>query len=81
MDGGLVVPAVVLGRNAHVIAERRDGLELQSPSRLAPGGVVDIVWPPDHGSDPPRRRAIVWSWRLTRVGNGGPLYRGYCRWT
>ena len=66
-----------LGRDAFLVAQRPDGLELEGPVRLRPGNAVAIVGYGDSGAD---RRALVWTWVLRRWGSSGPVYRGFCRW-
>jgi hypothetical protein len=68
---------VSLGRDAYLVAQDRDGLEMEGTTRLRPGYVVEIA---GFGDGTAGRRAIVWTWWLRRWGSGGPLYRGFCRW-
>jgi hypothetical protein len=68
---------VSLGRDAYLVAQGPDGLEIEGTARLRPGYVVEIA---GFGDGTAGRRAVVWTWSLRRWGNGGPLYRGFCRW-
>jgi hypothetical protein len=65
-----------LGRDALVVRETDDEVELESCERLAPGRAVLMFRP---GSDR-GRTALVVAWRLVLMGSQGPLYRGCCRW-
>jgi hypothetical protein len=70
---------LVLGRDADVVRETTDGLELDGRVRLRPGFVVEVL--PRLGERAlPCRVALVWTWRLRAVGSNGPIYRGICRW-
>lgn len=66
-----------LGRDARVLREDEDEVELESTARLAPGRAVLMF---RTGNDE-GRVAVVCGWRLVRVGSQGPVYRGCCRWT
>jgi hypothetical protein len=70
---------VVLGRDADVVCETTDGLELGGRVRLRPGFVIELV-PGTGALTRSRGIALVWTWRLFAVGSGGPIYRGICRW-
>jgi hypothetical protein len=66
-----------LGRDARVLRETDDEVELESAERLAPGRpVLMFRTGNDNG-----RVAMVAGWRLVRMGSHGPVYRGCCRWT
>lgn len=77
--GGRVTTRVWLGRDAYLVAQRPDGLELEGRARLRPGYIVEIIGFGD-GAGGSRRQAVVWSWALKRVGSAGHVYRGFCRW-
>lgn len=66
-----------LGRDARVLREDADEVEIESTERLAPGRAVVVF---RTGNDA-GRVALVSGWRLVRVGSDGPVYRGCCRWT
>jgi hypothetical protein len=66
-----------LGRDAFVLREDEDQVELESRERLAPGRVVRMF----RGEDDNGRLAFVAGWTLVRMGSHGPVYRGCCRWT
>jgi len=68
---------VSLGRDAYLVAQSPEGLEIEGTARLRPGNVVEIA---GFGDGTAGRRAVVWTWSLRRWGNAGPLYRGFCRW-
>lgn len=70
-----------VGRDAEIVRERADGLELESLARLRPGHGVELVLQKPNGSGPAVRRAVVWSWTLVSVGSDGPIYRGVCLWS
>lgn len=67
-----------LGRDAEVLVEDGDGVELESAARLAPGRHVEIVRA--QGARASVVSAVVESWRVTQFSRAGPIYRGYCRW-
>ncbi len=67
---------VRLGRDAILVAEDAEGVELEGAARLVPGALVDLV----DDARRVRRPALVWSWQIARLGSTRPLYRGYCRW-
>ena len=68
---------VHLGRDCTLVAEDEYGVEVESPRRLVPGRPVDLV---RDGPSISVRPAVVWTWRVVRMGSSGPRYRGYCRW-
>jgi hypothetical protein len=69
-----------VGRDVRVVRETADGLEIEGPARLRPGGHVEVVLPRAGGSGIGVRRALVWTWSVAELGSDGPLYRGFCRW-
>jgi hypothetical protein len=78
---GIAVTArVQVGRDVLVQAERADGVELEGFLQLAPGHPVQIVYPRGPSGGREVRRAVVWSWAVTRLGSGRPLYQGFCQW-
>lgn len=77
MGGRMMRNRLQLGRDARVLREDEDEVELESTERLAPGRAVLMF---RTGNDT-GRVAVVSGWRLVRVGNQGPVYRGCCRWT
>jgi hypothetical protein len=72
-----VAVRLVIGRDADVIRETEDGLELHGRVRLRPGFVVEVAPRPGGRT---ARSMLVWTWRLRAVGSDGPIYRGLCRW-
>lgn len=70
---------LVLGRDAVILRETAEGIELDGRVRLRPGSVVDVVPAPGVWNRS-RGFALVWTWRLRAVGSAGPIYRGLCRW-
>jgi len=66
-----------LGRDARVLRESDEEVELESRERLAPGRTVIMF----RSSNDAGRVAVVVGWRLVDVGSQGPVYRGCCRWT
>lgn len=68
---------VVIGKDAVVVTEDEQGLELECGVRLSPGRLVDVS---RTAGTRTARTAMVWSWRLVRMGSSGPRYRGYCCW-
>ena len=70
---------LVIGRDAEVIRETDDGVEVEARVRLRPGFVIEVA-PRVAGGAGRSGAALVWSWRLLAVGSAGPTYRGICRW-
>ena len=82
MGAGLIRQRVRIGRDVRVVAERPEGLELEGPTRLAPGRAVELVMPsPADAAAGLVKPAVVWSWYVVRVGPAGATYRGICRWS
>lgn len=74
---GLGRSRLSLGRDLRLVGADEDVLWLESVIRLRPGQSVELVgaWPfPAAGS-----RAHVVTWRVTRLGADGPIYRGCVR--
>ena len=80
---------ILIGRDAIVVRELPEGLDLAGRVRLRPGYFVDVVFAPQAQDGRALRRAFVWSWVVVSLGSpakagasgsGGPLYRGICRW-
>jgi hypothetical protein len=74
-----MAPRLVVGRDARVLQETDDGMDLVSRLRLRPGYLVDVVLDRP-GVAGTRRLALVWTWRLLAAGSDGPFFRGTCRW-
>jgi hypothetical protein len=66
-----------LGRDARVLREDPDEVEIESTERVAPGRPLVVL----RTANDAGRVAVVSGWRLVRVGSHGPVYRGCCRWT
>jgi hypothetical protein len=66
-----------LGRDVRMTREDPRGIEAEGEVRLPPGRVVRLVHP---GSGFEGRAALVVSWRMVRLDNNVPSYRGYCEW-
>jgi hypothetical protein len=66
-----------LGRELRLIGVDDDAVWLEGVVRLRPGQSVELIgaWPIAPGST----RARVVTWRLTRLGAEGPIYRGCLR--
>jgi hypothetical protein len=71
---------VRVGRDVLVLDEDEDRIYLEGSCRLRPGHPVVIVSPAADDQPVLIRTAVVWSWRLVRVGSGRPLYEGICQW-
>ena len=80
MGARVTTRRVRLGRDARVVAERPDGVELEGLVRLAPGRFVELLPPRPQAGTGESRRAVVWSWSVARLGRYGAIYRGECRW-
>ena len=73
---------VRLGRDVRVVSEHTDGLELEGAARLAPGRPIDLVLPPTGAAATPTiKEAMLCSWAVVRVGSGGLMFRGCCKWS
>ncbi len=74
---GLGRNRLTLGRDLRVVSADDEVLWLESGMRLRPGQIVELIgaWP----SAVANSRARVVSWRLTRLGPEGPIYRGSLR--
>ena len=66
-----------LGRDLRLIGADEDALWLEGLIRLRPGQSVQLIgpWPLSTGGS----RAHVVTWRITRLGAEGPIYRGCVR--
>jgi hypothetical protein len=74
-----VAARLVIGRDAELVRETPDGVELAGRTRLRPGFLVEVAARPE-GRGSPGGVALVWTWRLHAVGSAGPIFRGFCRW-
>jgi hypothetical protein len=63
----------VVGRDVRVVTESREDVWVESPLRLRPGTIVDLV------GDVSGAVAVV-TWMVARLGKDGTVYRGRCRW-
>jgi hypothetical protein len=80
MAAGLTRQRVWLDRDARVIAEHVDGVELESDARLRPGHPVELRMQSATHPEPVVKHAFVVSWRVSRVDTARPTFRGFCRW-
>ena len=69
---------VEIGKDVQSVAETAEGIELTGRVRLLPGRPVDVVT--RAAGVPQSRRGVVHSWRIVRLGSGGPIYHGTCAW-
>jgi hypothetical protein len=74
----MMVRRLQVNRHLRVIAETVEGMQFESPARLRPGQVIELVWP--DGSHERARRARVITWSVMKLGSEGPTYGGRCRW-
>ena len=74
---GLGRNRLTLGRELRLISADEDALWLEGVMRLRPGQSVELIgsWPLAAGIT----RARVVTWRITRLGGEGPIYRGCLR--
>jgi hypothetical protein len=74
---GLGRSRLSLGRDMRLISADEDALWLESLIRLRPGQSVELIgsWPLTAVGS----RAHVVTWRITRLGAEGPIYRGCVR--
>jgi hypothetical protein len=74
----MMVRRLRVNQQLRITAETADGMRFESPVRLRPGQVIELVWP---GGTPERtRRACVESWSVAGLGSDGPMYGGRCCW-
>ena len=68
---------VALGADLRLLDATGEVLWLEGLIRLRPGQTVDLIgtWPGVHDA----HRARVVTWRIIRVTDRGPHYRGSCR--
>lgn len=72
-------PRYRLGRDLVPIDLTPEAACLEGRQRLRPGHVIELADVPSaRGLE--RRRAVVETWAVARLGKNGPLYRGTCRW-
>lgn len=67
-----------VGRDLVLLRNDGAGVEVEGTTRLSPGRVVRLMGVPGAGAA--GRPAVVLTWRITRLGRGGLVYRGYCEW-
>jgi hypothetical protein len=74
---GLGRNRLALGRDLRLISADEDAAWLESAIRLRPGQSVELIgaWPLAARFT----RARVVTWRITRLGAEGPIYRGCLR--
>ena len=68
---------VALGRDLRLLDVSAGVIWLEGTLRLRPGQAIDLVgaWP---GLAAPHRARVV-TWRVVRLSDVGPHYRGSCR--
>lgn len=67
-----------VGKDVVLRADDESGIEVEGRQRLPPGRVVRLTGVTGGGEQ--GRLAVVTVWRVIRLGNGSPVYRGYCEW-
>ena len=71
---------VQIGRDVQLLEQSDEGIDLEGPTRLRPGQLVDLVLPDASGRPSVGRRAEVLTWFVVRLGSGGPTFAGHCTW-
>ena len=71
---------VQIGRDVLILTELDDGVEMEGAVRLRPGDQMEVVWPGTGDQAPVVRSAFLWTWAVTRLGSGRPIYTGFCEW-
>jgi hypothetical protein len=71
---------VQVGRDVRLLEQTDEGVDLEGPTRLRPGQMVDLVLADDTGRPIAGRRAEVLTWFVVRLGSGGPMFSGHCTW-
>ena len=69
----LSVRRCVVGRDVTALGVSADGITLEGRLRLRPGTVVEVC-------DVMVRLGVIESWSVARLGQDGPVFRGFCRW-
>lgn len=63
----------VVGRDVVIVTEGHSEVYIEGRVRLRPGSCIELC----NGET---RTAFVANWMVARLGKGGPVYRGVCRW-
>jgi len=71
---------ILIGRDVRLLEQTDEGIDLEGPTRLRPGQMVDLILPDAAGRPAPGRRAEVLTWFVVRLGSGGPTFAGHCSW-
>lgn len=71
---------VHVGRDVRLLEQTDEGIDLEGPTRLRPGQMVDLILPVDGGRLSVGRRAEVLTWFVVRLGSNGPTFAGHCTW-
>jgi hypothetical protein len=71
---------VQIGRDVRLLEQTEEGIDLEGPTRLRPGQLVDLVIPDADGKSSIGRRAEVLTWFVVQLGSGGPMFAGHCSW-
>ena len=71
---------VHVGRDVRLLEQTDEGIDLEGPTRLRPGQMVDLILPADGGGLSIGRRAEVLTWFVVRLGSNGPTFAGHCTW-
>jgi hypothetical protein len=71
---------VHVGRDVRLLDQTDEGIDLEGPTRLRPGQMVDLILPGEAGRPSLGRRAEVLTWFVVRLGSGGPMFAGHCSW-
>ena len=68
---------LTLGQDLRLVEVSLDAIWLEGRMRLRPGQAVDLIgrWP---GLEDAGKARVV-TWRIARLTNEGPYYRGCCR--
>ena len=74
----MIVRRFEVNSHLQIISETADGIHIESPARLRPGQIIEIVWP-DAGRERGRRLCVS-TWAIAKLGSEGPTYGGCCRW-
>lgn len=69
---------LMVGQDVRLVEAMRGQVWLEGAVRLRPGQAIELVgrWP---GIEEGNGRARVVTWRVVRITNRGPCYRGCCR--
>ena len=71
---------VLVGRDVRLLEQTDEGIDLEGPTRLRPGQMVDLILPGEAGRPVIGRRAEVLTWFVVQLGSNGPTFAGHCSW-